>query len=1120
MYLDLDIAIQPRSGDGYPFILQSPGGDARGVFVFPEDVAFGELLARLATLDTDEHTLTAIGRRLFAVLFSGPARDVLARSQGMLLEHQHLRLKLSIAAEEGKVAALPWELLDDPDGGPLALTDTPIVRYLPISARTPSAAVALPLRVLLTAAPGGGRDPTAALAEIQTALATLGPHAQVTVEPNLTMQTFQRRLREGYHVWHFVGQGGEGTLLLGDNRPVSAAQLGVLLGSSGVRLIVLDASATTRLATDAFRTIAPALIKTQIPTVVAMQFSAPDAGAAFAGEFYRALAEGMSIDGCVTEGRRAVMGVAGLEKPDWATPIVYSRAPDSQLITVPRADLAGRIITLGGVAGMSGNTAVSVHSQHGTIVSAAAPPAIARLEAMPRPPRPLRSFLNREREMRALAAELRPRQGAWVRGPLGAGISAVLRQAANSEAAKQLPDGVVLLNSTVDPANLDDAVQEIFERFYRSSLPVKVSADSARSFLGGLRALLILDRLPLPADDLAALADTLAESAVLIAADGPAPDTLLDVTLGALPRTQATSLIGTEAGFEINLSNVMLLDRICAALVDLPLPIQLAGRLLRNEHVTLKQLVTVAEELRGEPVPLARAATLSLTALNEAEACVLAAVVRGGTGGMQLDALAATSQIESPALDTALEKLCELRLAEGGNDRYTPTTPALGRVLDRLLKPGKEKSRAAAFFAGAALLKVGNLDWLAAEEDNLAQAAQTLLAEGKGAQAGALLKTMQPAAVLRGRWGQWADLTTWAERAASIARDPALHAWALHERGVRTGLTGDTTQAGKLLAEAARLRSEQGDQAGAAASQHARLHFGFAPPIVAIGKPIGAPQPSYVIAGIGIAAALLLVALWWNMFGGTNASGTTATTPAPAIVVIATTPAASATSAAPTVEATALPSSAPQPTSTAQPTFMPQPTATVTPEPLLCRVNVAQLNLRSGPGTNYAVLGVLNDGAQLAPTGRSADSQWVSGTAELGAGWVNADPALLGCNLDIATLPLIDAPPSPQPTRRPTARPTAQPTARPITVPPTLAPTEAPPIPTDVPTPEPSATPEQTAPRPTDVPPRPTIAPTDTPIPPTPTATPEPTLPITQQPTATDLPIAPLPTGTPVIPQA
>src|SRR5262249_51914511 len=115
-----------------------------------------------------------------------------------------------------------------------------------------------------------------------------------------------------------------------------ALELGILLNRSSVRLIVLDACESGQLATEPFRSMAPALIRGQIPAVIAMQFNVPDASSrAFAGEFYRALAEGFPIDACVTEGRKAVMGAVGLGQPDWGIPVVYTRAPDGKLFELP-----------------------------------------------------------------------------------------------------------------------------------------------------------------------------------------------------------------------------------------------------------------------------------------------------------------------------------------------------------------------------------------------------------------------------------------------------------------------------------------------------------------------------------------------------------------------------------------------------------------------------------------------------------------------------------------------------------------------------------------------------------------------------------------------------------------
>src|SRR5262245_5731924 len=152
-YAEFEIDIQPRNGDVYPFSVTSPGGEARGALRLPTaDSAYQTLAGRLAALDADEELLARLGRMLFDALFQGQVKAVYARSQGMLRSGQGLRIKLRLAADAGEVAALPWELLYDPDQGPLALLDAPIVRYLPQPLRIPTLRAELPLRVLLTAA--------------------------------------------------------------------------------------------------------------------------------------------------------------------------------------------------------------------------------------------------------------------------------------------------------------------------------------------------------------------------------------------------------------------------------------------------------------------------------------------------------------------------------------------------------------------------------------------------------------------------------------------------------------------------------------------------------------------------------------------------------------------------------------------------------------------------------------------------------------------------------------------------------------------------------------------------------------------------------------------------------
>ncbi|MFL5801663.1 MAG: CHAT domain-containing protein [Roseiflexaceae bacterium] len=1110
-YAECEIEIQPRNGDVYPFSLTAPGGDARGALRLPtEDAAYQALAARLDALDTDEEALAAIGRTLFEALFQGQAREVYARSQGMLRAGQGLRIKLCIAASEAEVAALPWELLYDPDQGPLALLDAPIVRYLPQPTRLPILHTDLPLRVLLTAAQTPpAADVTRELSEIQAALATLGEHVQVAVEPHLTTVRLQRLLREGFHVWHFVGHsavgkdGSSGQLLFrgvsGAAEPVSAAQLGIMLNRSGVRLVALDTCEDGRLATGPLHGIAHALVRAQIPAVVAMQFSAPEEAArAFAGEFYRALAEGFPIDACVTEGRKAVMGAAGLGRADWSTPAVYTGAPDGRLFELPpRADIPGAIVAVLG----EGYARVTISSAAGTLLGAARPPAIERLAHAPRPPRPPRGFRDREEEQQELLPELEPGRGAWLRGPPGSGRSALLRQAANSAAARALPDGILYINEQIEPSSLDDIAQGLFSAFYASDTTVRVAPELARTYLGGLRALFMLDRLPLNSDELVELADILAGGAMLITADGAAPDTLLELALGGLPRAEAVALCAAEMHLSIVVPQIAsLLDRLCAALGDLPLPLLLAGRLVQKGLAPLERLVAVLDEMADEREPLTRAARLALATLNDDELATLAALARVGGLDAATDAITAISQIPPERLAQALERLCDLRLVEGGGDRYAIATLALRRILDRQLKHGTQRQRAAAFFAGAVALHIGDLGWLATEFSNLTAAIETSLTGGEAVQAGALARALQPLPVLRGYWGGWSRLIDWAEQAARAAGDRALEAWALHERGTRAGLLGDGTLAAASLDQARRLREALGDQTGAVASAHNLAHLGLLPPAAAISP----HPPAALTRGLLAAVLLLLIAAggWFALAPLFSAPPLTPDPTAPPSAIVGArgvatpdrppTPAGASPVPSATATATARPSA------TVAAIVLPTPPTSRTPAPPSatalpsCRVVAARVNLRAGPGTVYpTVAQSLAAGTVLTPLARSPAGSWLSvqiqGTSR--GGWVIAASDLLACNIPIAELPVGAIPPAPRPrppataTPAPTATPSAAPTEAPAaTITPTLPgpvpPTEtlAPPTPTDTVAP-PTATPTTLS--------VPVAAPTATPVPPT-----------------------------------
>jgi hypothetical protein len=162
----------------------------------------------------------------------------------------------------------------------------------------------------------------------------------------------QRRLRRArYHIFHFIGHGEfdqtmqEGVLLLEREQQrghrVGSQYLGMLLHDhESLRVAVLNACEGARTSKqDPFAGAAQTLVQQGIPAVIAMQFEiADDVAGTFAHEFYGALSDGYPIDAAVTEARKAIFAM-GCEV-EWATPVLYLRAPDGRIFDIDRTAAA------------------------------------------------------------------------------------------------------------------------------------------------------------------------------------------------------------------------------------------------------------------------------------------------------------------------------------------------------------------------------------------------------------------------------------------------------------------------------------------------------------------------------------------------------------------------------------------------------------------------------------------------------------------------------------------------------------------------------------------------------------------------------------------------------------
>jgi hypothetical protein len=326
-------------------VLRSPQGeDAATVASFASPPPPLDQLASLDDLDK------AVGRRLLpnAVGERWAANLATAEQAG-----QGLRLRLFI--QDQALAGIPWEAANV-RGRRLALRlATPIVRYIPAGRAPKPLKVEGPLRMLmvLSAAAEIGLKPLdvgterSLLQEALTPLLRLGRVQIHWLEGIITRRELQDALRHlRPHVLHFAGHGAyaeterQGALFLGRRTGdgsavpdvVGTAELGLLVDGSTVRFALLNACQTGQAAGG----VAQALVREALPAALGMQSNVPDsAAAAFAGAFYRALADGWPVDAAVVEGRKLLALEVGINSPRWAMPVLYMRAPNGQLFEQP-----------------------------------------------------------------------------------------------------------------------------------------------------------------------------------------------------------------------------------------------------------------------------------------------------------------------------------------------------------------------------------------------------------------------------------------------------------------------------------------------------------------------------------------------------------------------------------------------------------------------------------------------------------------------------------------------------------------------------------------------------------------------------------------------------------------
>ncbi len=292
-----------------------------------------------------------IGARLFKTLVPGgttPETDVRrafdAAASRAKTRQKPLTLQLRFDLEAVEQAQLPWELLHDGLQHLVLAEDLHLNRYITYFGDREAFTPVEELRVLYIIARPTDLDDLPHYAERDLMVEGLGKQVRagkvhIDLLEASTFENLRTALQgKAYHVLHFDGHGAfhesyqEGVLCFEDAEEktdiVPASRLADLLQGSSVRLVVLSAcqSGLVRGST-VLNSVGPALIRANVPAVVAMQFSIPmGATMAFTQEFYASLARGESVAAAVADGRKAI----AQEYAAWFFPALYLRAADGE----------------------------------------------------------------------------------------------------------------------------------------------------------------------------------------------------------------------------------------------------------------------------------------------------------------------------------------------------------------------------------------------------------------------------------------------------------------------------------------------------------------------------------------------------------------------------------------------------------------------------------------------------------------------------------------------------------------------------------------------------------------------------------------------------------------------
>jgi hypothetical protein len=423
-------------------------------------------------------------------------------------------------------------------------------------------------------------------------------------------------------------------------------------------------------------------------------------------------------------------------------------------------------------------------------------PGIRRSPPSPGPSRASPEILGREEEVAAAQAAVESMVPLQFQGEPGSGKSTLLSHLVEHCTAP--PDGIVQVSAR--GTEVSDLLQRVFEVMYESEAPLKLTDAQMQQFMQRLEALIVLDDVDLPPEDIQILMESAPHCSIALAS----AEELLwgegrTIPVSDLPEPAALSLIERELTRTLRLEERPDATALWEGFNGHPLHLIQAIALIREEG---RSFPHVAEMARAS-VPVEALVNGIVEVLTERERRMLGVLACLNGTPVHPDFVASLTGLSAPT--PALNLLVRRGLAHSEGTRYSVAEPAT-ETLRRAVEADWWSERIVDYLADWSEANRKDHHRILDESGPILWAIDQLEATARWPQLLRLARATEAAFGLGLMWSAWHKVLMAGLEAARELEDQEAEAWFLHQLGSRAMCTDDESAADGYLMSALELR--------------------------------------------------------------------------------------------------------------------------------------------------------------------------------------------------------------------------------------------------------------------------------------------------------------------------